>query len=201
MKVIFSSLMVIMFCASLNFSADEIVNRVVIVVDEDVITLYDLQKAAVWNGYKYESRTQEQKRDLAEQLVNRFLIFQEINKTGGITIDKNVLNSAIQSIKKGKPDPGFTDADIQEYAEYQLLIQSFSSQRFAPLIKISEEDIREYFNNHAGKDGESSSTRSLPAQDYEAVKTLLEQRAMNGFLKDWLDKQKLIHKIHFIEPL
>jgi hypothetical protein len=192
---------ILFVCGLMIFCDEEIVNRVVVIVDEDIITLYDLQKAAVWNGSRYEDKNPQERRDLAEQLVNRYLIFQEINKTGGIALDRDILNSAIHSIKKGNPDPGFSDIDIEEYLKSQLLIQAFSSQRFAPLIKISEEDIREYYNSYVGNNSNSSSSRPSFSEVFETIKALLEQRAINGFLKDWLDKQKLIHKIYFLEPL
>jgi len=181
---------------------EDIINRVVVVMDDNIITLYDLHKAALWNGMEYEKMTDDAKRDLVNQLINRDLVFQEINKTGGIKVDRGMLDSAVESIKAKNPDPGFSASDIEEFARAQLLIRGFANQRFAPLIRIGEDEIRAYYqSNIAASDNRQSTLVPTLAESYDNIKAALEQGAINGLLKDWLDKQTAIHKIRIIEPL
>lgn len=196
-------LLILFLFIGVGFFADseEIVNRIMVVVDDDVITLFDLQKAAAWNGKVYDLMVEKEKEDLAQQLINRLLVFQEINKTGGILLNNDLLSSAVNSMKAGKPSPSFSDDDIIEYAKTQLLIQAFATQRFAPLVKISEEEIREYYNTNYGGGARNDSVQPALPEVYNSIKAVLEQRVINNLLKDWLDKQKLIHKIQFIKPL
>jgi hypothetical protein len=182
-------------------SGDTLINRIVVVMDDSIITQYDLQKAAVWNGMEYEKMSPTAKRELANQLINRNLVFQEINKTGGVRVDKNLLDSVIQSIKAQNPNPVFSDNDIEEYTRTQLLIRNFADQRFAPLVRIGEEEIRTFYNNFAATETHSSSPVPTLAESYDRIKAILEKRAIDSLLKDWLDKQRAIHKIRIIEPL
>lgn len=191
----------IVCCAEILCSED-LINRVVIIVDDDIITLYDLHKAALWNGMEYEKMADDVKRDLVNQLINRDLVFQEINKIGGIRVDKTTLDSAVESLKAKNPDPGFSASDIEEYARAQLLIQGFANQRFGPLVRVGEDEIREYYQNNiaASENSQSASPLSL-AEAFDSIKTILERRAINVHLKDWLDRQRPIHKIRILEYL
>jgi hypothetical protein len=191
----------IVCCAEILCSED-LINRVVIIVDDDIITLYDLHKAALWNGMEYEKMADDVKRDLVNQLINRDLVFQEINKIGGIKVDKITLDSAVESLKAKNPDPGFSASDIEEYARAQLLIQGFANQRFGPLVRVGEDEIREYYQNNiaASENSQSASPLTL-AEAFDSIKTILERRAINVHLKDWLDRQRPIHKIRILEFL
>lgn len=182
-------------------SSDTLINRIVVVMDDSIITQYDLQKAAVWNGMEYEKMSPAAKQELVNQLINRDLVFQEINKTGGVSVDKSAMDSAIRSIKAQNPNPVFTDKDIEEYARTQLLIRNFADQRFAPLVRIGEEEIRTFYNNFVATETHSSSPAPTLAESYDRIKAILEKRAIDSLLKDWLDKQRAIHKIRIIEPL
>jgi hypothetical protein len=180
--------------------SEDVINRVVIIVDDNIITLYDLHKAALWNGMTYEEMTNDARMDLVNQLINRTLVFQEINKTGGINVDKRILDSAVESLKAKNPDPGFSACDIEEYAKVQLLIQGFANQRFGPLVRVGEDEIREYYqNNIAASENKQSSPIPTLAEAFNSIKTILERRIINGLLKDWLEKQRPIHKIRILE--
>jgi hypothetical protein len=200
--VLFVLAVILITCGVEILRSEDLINKVVIMVDNDVITLYDLHKAAVWNGMAYEKMNEDAKRDLVKQLINRNLVFEEINKTGGIKVDKKMLELAVESLKSKNPDPGFSASDIEEYARIQLLIQDFANQRFGPLVRVGEDEIKEYYqNNIASSENRASASPLTLAEAFDSIKTILEQRAINNLLRDWLDRQRPIHKIRILEPL
>ena len=61
-------------------SADEIIkiNEILAYVNDDAITLRDARVAAKWNGMNWESLSSVQRKSILEQLINRVLVFQEV---------------------------------------------------------------------------------------------------------------------------
>jgi hypothetical protein len=198
--LLFIIVIILIVCCVEILCSEDLINRMVIIVDDNIITLYDLHKAALWKGMIYDEMTDDAKIDLVNQLINRNLVFEEINKTGGIKVDKRILDSAVESLKAKNPDPGFSASDIEEYAKIQLLIQGFANQRFGPLVRVGEDEIREYYqNNIAASENKQSSPIPTLAEAFNSIKTILERRVINGLLKDWLEKQRPIHKIRILE--
>gem|GEM_PF-4052044 len=170
----------------------EVINRMVAAVNEDIVTLYDLRIAALWNGESYDDLPSEEKRKVVNQLINRLLVYQEIIKTGKIVLDSGEVDENVSIIKNAKPHKYFSDAEIREHVKKQLLIRKFAYQRFGSLVRVNEEMIRKYYIENFREDDEKESvlTPIIPKDVYERIKNILTEKEVNRLLSEWLEKQR-----------
>jgi len=161
-------------------------------VNEDIVTLYDLRIAALWNGESYDDLPSEEKRKVVNQLINRLLVYQEIIKTGKIVLDSGEVDENVSIIKNAKPHKYFSDAEIREHVKKQLLIRKFAYQRFGSLVRVNEEMIRKYYIENFREDDEKESvlTPIIPKDVYERIKNILTEKEVNRLLSEWLEKQR-----------
>jgi peptidyl-prolyl cis-trans isomerase SurA len=171
---IFCGVMAIsMIVFSINARAEEpvIVDRIVAVVNDEIITLFDLNEAmkpyeaniqALGYPTEKESETLFKLRsDLLNKLVDQTLADQQIKKND-ITISTKEIDKTIERIKETR---SYTDEDlrarlaeqgltIEEYRENlkkQLLRGQLVNREVKSKIVITSEEIEKYYNEHREK--------------------------------------------------
>jgi peptidyl-prolyl cis-trans isomerase SurA len=171
---IFCGVMAIsMIVFSINARAEEpvIVDRIVAVVNDEIITLFDLNEAmkpyeaniqALGYSSEKESETLFKLRsDLLNKLVDQTLADQQIKKND-ITISTKEIDKTIERIKETR---SYTDEDlrarlaeqgltIEEYRENlkkQLLRGRLVNREVKSKIVITSEEIEKYYNEHREK--------------------------------------------------
>ncbi len=148
--------------------SSEIVDRIVVVVNDDIITLSDLNEIfdqyyqkITQSGYlpaKEKEMIYKVRQDAINRLIDNKLTEQEIEKKK-IFVDDKELNSAIERIKK---DNYYTDEDLRaallqegltvdEYKghiEKQILRSKLVNYEIKSKIVITGEDVKDYYNKN-----------------------------------------------------
>jgi peptidyl-prolyl cis-trans isomerase SurA len=146
----------------------EVIDRIVAVVNSDIITLYDLNRAfkpyednikALQYAPEKERQTLFQvRKDLLDQLIDSKLADQEIERAQ-ITVNERDIDRAIERIKEAR---SFTDEQLREglarqgmtMAEYrkeikeQILRTKLVNREVKSKIVITGEDIKAYYDSH-----------------------------------------------------
>ncbi|MGB5156988.1 peptidylprolyl isomerase [Desulfobacterium sp. N47] len=146
----------------------EVVDRVVAVVNDDVITLSDLEVATraytekiKSAGYGFEEEHAmlfKMREDMLDQLINRKLTDQEIKKYGISTNDKEIDNS-IERIKEAKyltdeelrnmvTKDGMTFDDFRDAIKENILRSKVLDIEVKSKIVITKEDTKAYYDSH-----------------------------------------------------
>jgi len=148
-----------------------VVDRIVAVVNDEIITLYDLNE----NLKPYEANIQalgyapEKKRetlfklraDLLNKLVDEKLADQQIKKNN-ITITTQEIDATIERMKEsrsytdedlraGLAEQGLTIEEYRENLKKQLLRGKLVNREVKSKIVITSEDVEKYYNEHAEK--------------------------------------------------
>ena len=158
---------------STDVTADEpvVVDRIVAVVNDEIITLYDLNETLK----PYEANIQaldyspEKKRetlfklraDLLNKLVDEKLADQQI-KQNNITISTKEIDATIERIKEsrsytdedlraGLAEQGMTIEEYRENLKKQLLRGRLVNREVKSKIVITSQDIEKYYNEHIEK--------------------------------------------------
>jgi len=123
----------------------EIIDRIAVVIDNDfIITLSDIrrertiQKALGNNPGDDES--------LIEALIERHLVEAEIALFREIDIDEGAVNERLRGIQTPE---GLSAADLRDAVRAELRRYEFSVQRFRPFIRVSDDELRKYFEDVA----------------------------------------------------
>ena len=146
----------------------EVIDRIVAVVNSDIITLYDLNRAfkpyeenikALQYAPEKERQTLFQvRKDLLDQLIDSKLADQEIARAQ-ITVSESDIDRAIERMKEAR---SFTDEQLREglarqgmtMAEYrkelkeQILRTRLVNREVKSKIVITSEDIKAYYDSH-----------------------------------------------------
>ncbi len=148
-----------------------VVDRIVAVVNDDIITLFDLNKTLQPYEANIEALgyTPEKKRetlfklrsDLLNKLIDQKLADQQIKKNN-IKVSNKEIDMTIERIKEtrsytdedlraGLAQQGLTMEEYRENLKQQLLRTNLVNREVKSKIVITNEEIEEYYNAHRDK--------------------------------------------------
>ena len=146
----------------------ELIDRIVAVVNSDIITLYDLNrafkpyeeniKALRYSPDKERETLFQVRKDLLDQLIDSKLADQEIERYQ-ITVSEGDIDRTIERLKEAR---SFTDEQLREglarqgmtMEEYrkeikeQILRTKLVNREVKSKIVITEEDVKAYYDSH-----------------------------------------------------
>jgi len=147
--------LVFAFCSLKDVSGwQEVVDRIVAVVNDEVITLTDLDLVRTFG--LYESQKDEQaddvQRHILDQLINQKLVIQITSES--IMLEEKEIESALSQIIQ-RMEPGEAEKallrfgldwdDLKSYLREKLLYQEIISYRFDQGIFVRLEEIEVYY--------------------------------------------------------
>ncbi len=162
-------------CFSGNFKAEgaEVVDRIVAVVNDDIISLFELNqslkpytekiRALGYTSEKERKMLFKVREDILNQLIDQKLTDQEI-KRFRIAISEKEIDSAIERIKEVN---FYTDEELKEaLAREGLTIEKYRKRMKEQMLRtklvnleikskivITKEDIKSYYESHADEYG------------------------------------------------
>ncbi len=177
-----------------NVESAEVVDRIVAVVNDDIITLFDLNRSikpyaerieALGNPIEKEKKMLFTVReDILNQLVDQKIKDQEI-KRSNITINEKDVDLTIENIKKANyytdedlrkalASDGLSLEEFREQMKEQILRTKLVNLQVKSKIVITKEEIESYYKSHIDKYGGEKKyhlrniiMRSLPFADEE----------------------------------
>jgi len=187
--------------ASLWAQESEVVDRIVAVVNNEIITLYELNRAFApyvqkIKSLEYPPEKERQtlfqvREDVLGQLIEGMLTNQQV-KREKITVSQNEINNAIERIKESRQ---LTDEQMRQGLESQgMTMEEYRKEIEDQILRsvITQEDIKAYYESHREKYAEEkkyylwnmyikvssnsgSPERSNARNEMEAILTKLKQ--------------------------
>ncbi len=148
-----------------------VVDRIVAVVNEDLITLYDLNQAfqpyeANIRALGYSPEKEQEalfklRADLLNRIVDRKLTDQAI-KRNNIEVSEKEIDAALERIKEGRSltdedlraglaQQGLTMEEYRQNIKQQLLRNILVNREVKSKIVITEDEIKRYYDAHSEK--------------------------------------------------
>jgi peptidyl-prolyl cis-trans isomerase SurA len=150
--------------------AGEIVNRVAAVIDDEVITLYQVEQAAapLIEQMIQENPTMPEadraklaakiKAEVLRGLIEQKLLENEINRLG-IEVTDAEIDAYIERIKQANnysdevleaalARQGLTRQEFRERIKTEILREQYVTFRLRDRLVVRDEDVRAYYNNH-----------------------------------------------------
>lgn len=191
----------------------EVVDRIVAVVNDEIITMSELEQMAQVLGAQSGQNPQRVKRDKALQrqlldaLIDRKLVKEEAKRRGIAVSDKELVH-ALDEFKKrnGVPDDaalnqalaksGLTLKDLKQQITEQIQYDRMLQVAMGGKIKVSEAEVRRYYEQKyakgSGKQQVHLKTIAMPfpAGATEAQKEEMRERA-EAILKEYRETKSL----------
>ena len=158
----------IIFCGSVLAQEMEVIDRIVAVVNSDIITLYDLNrafkpyeeniKALLYAPEKERETLFQVRKDLLDQLIDSKLADQEIERAQ-ITVDEGDIDRTIERMKEsraltdeqlreGLASQGMTMEEYRKEIKEQILRTKLVNREVKSKIVITKEDVKTYYDSH-----------------------------------------------------
>lgn len=149
----------------------EVIDRIVAVVNSDIITLYDLNRAfkpyeANIKALRYPEEKERQtlfqvRSDVLNQLIDAQLADQQ-SKHAQITVSQKEIDTTIERMKaarsltdeqlrEGLAAQGITMEEYRKEIESQILRTKLVNREVKSKIVITKEDIKAYYDSHQEK--------------------------------------------------
>ncbi|HPM76655.1 MAG TPA: SurA N-terminal domain-containing protein [bacterium] len=150
--------------------AEEFVNRIAAVVDEEAITLHEIESMARpliaqliaenpdLGTAERDRRANAIKRDILQKLIEQKLIEREVLRLG-IEVTETEIDAYIERVKKANSytdetlnmaliQQGISMAEFRERIKLEILRDQYVSFRMRDKLRVKDEDIRAYYENH-----------------------------------------------------
>ncbi len=208
-----------LFC---SISCAKLVDRIVAVVNDDIITLTDLNKAIApyvdkINTAGYSAREKKKiiyniKKDMINRMVDKMLTDQEIKRLH-VTVSDKEIDNAIERLKQSQfmtqedleraiKRTGMTFKEYREKIRQEILRPKLINYTVKSKVIVTDKDIKKYYLEHkkefVGITKYHLRNICILVDNYASDKIKLEKKNMAEKIKKMLDKgyafKKLVKK-------
>ncbi len=193
-------LAIIAFCFVPVNSFSQIIERIVALVDGQVITLTDLKIVEVFGLYEDEL---EEKGDnrlfwLLESMVNQKIVIMATSED--FSIEEEEIETELQKVKE-KLGPrefqtkldefGLGLEDLKDYLKEKLLYQNILSQRFGQGVVVSLQEIENHYQQVYIPSQEKKGLRPRPMMEILGeIESAIKQEKIKKQKTDWINNLK-----------
>lgn len=198
-----SCLLLTVYCLS------EIVDRIVAVVNEQVITLTDLRIADTFGLYdeEFKERAENPRLMILEKLIDQKLVIQLSGEE--ISVKKEELDSlqrrivekiGFEEVKKKLEEFGLDWDDLRGYIREKILYQKIISRKFGQRNIVSLKEIEDYYKKNYVPSQREQGVEPQPMTELlDEIESFIIKEKIKNQIKDWIknlrkkaDIQKLL---------
>jgi len=173
----------------------ELIDRVVARIENDVILLSDVRLLSHYQ-LLVEGKT-ESDSEILDRLIDQWIVRSEANiartpQPSDADIDRAVQRlvqgfSSQQDFEARRKLAGLTEVDVRRITADQLFLNSYLDSRFRPTVQVSEQAIQDFYKNSLLPRAQARGT-SPPAFDtaHDFIQEALIQRGINEQADKWL---------------
>jgi peptidyl-prolyl cis-trans isomerase SurA len=190
----------LVFLVLCGFGWGELIDRIVAVVNNEVITLTDIniiQKFGLFEDLEDEPEEGIQ-RSILDRLISQKLIIQLTSE--GFVVDEEELEAYLSDIIQ-KTDPDLAEEallqfgldwdDLKSYLGEKLLFEKIIAQRFSRGAIVSIEEIEQYYEQvYVPSQRQRDRSPQPMIEVLDQIETALKQEKVQGQIQDWIKNLK-----------
>lgn len=203
-----------------NAAGPVTLDRVVAVVNDDLILESDLEAERRFEAFQPLSATKPATRDqLINRLIDRDLILQQIAIEPQPPIAEADVDAELQSLRKTIPQcaayhcetdagwqkfieaQGLTPPELREHWKLRMEVLRFIEERFRAGIRISDQEIDQYYKNTLVQAFQKQNAQ-VPPEDTikDKIREILLQQQVDKLLDDWLTTLRAQGSVRILKP-
>jgi len=183
----------------------EVIDRMVAVVNRDIIALSDLEREQKFQAASQGkvlaaqgSSVGEQQAQLLQQLIDQDLIRQQIQQFPGIEISDAEVerqigamvkqNGSVQNWQQLLGQLHITQQELKEHVRWQLEVMKFFDHRFRQFIVVHHGEIESYYREKFLPELTVKGIQDQPslAEVGEKIRAILTEEKVNLQIDEWL---------------
>jgi len=185
----------------------EVVDRLVAVVNRQVITLVDVEREAKFqnldlpvteltDGPSRERRLSEEQ--ATQRLIEQVLIYQQIQEFPGTEVSAREVDLQIERMQKQAGGPEAWNRqlrdlkvsldDVRERIKWQLQVMEFIDKRFRQFVAVDQNQIESYYKDRFLTDLRKRGIKPEPelSEVEEKIRDILTEEKLNVQVDEWL---------------
>lgn len=192
-----NSRILIVLSAALGMAAAvraEVIDRVLAVVDTQIITLSDA-RAALRFALVPQDVAVDPIAAVMERLIDRRLMLAEVDRYAPPEPIPAAVDAAMAAIERRYKDAlemeialnqsAMSREDLRRYVRDTLRLEAYFQQRFSTVVQPSEDDILRYYREHAAEFTVAGKLQPLDAVR-DAVRTAVIREQREVFVRQWV---------------
>jgi peptidyl-prolyl cis-trans isomerase SurA len=201
LMVLAASVLLISLTSVLPVSwGEEVIDRILAVVNDEVITLTDVnivERFVLFDG-PYETQDENLQKLILDQLINQKLVIQMTSER--VEVSEEELESVLSDIVQ-KTDPdlagrallqfGLDWDDLKSYLREKLLYRKIISLRFDQGVIVSIEEIERYYEQVYIPSQREKNLDPQPMIDVlDQIESALKRQKVEGQIQEWISNLK-----------
>ena len=178
------------------FAEPELVDRIVAIIDRDVIMLSEAEQA-MW---LVELRTDDDVslRDVVERLIEARLIEHEVARFTDAPVPDERVEEQLARVRSRFPSEealdtmlsssGLSEEELRSDVRRQLTVNRYLERRFRALTHVADDDIQNYFSEKVLP--ELADEREPTLEEIDQIRRILEEQRFNERVDQWIDGLK-----------
>ncbi len=175
----------------------ELVDRVVAIIDREVVTLSEAEQA----GEISRARTgaSDPLVDVVERLIESRLVEREVERFSGEPVSLELVDGALQEVRARFPaesafremlaTSGLSEDELRAMLRKQIAVAQYMEQRFRPLTFVTEEQIAAYYRDELLPAVVGTRAPQL-SEVSDSIRRILEERTFNARVEEWIESLK-----------
>jgi peptidyl-prolyl cis-trans isomerase SurA len=185
----------------------EVIDRIVAVVNHQIITLSDVKQARKFLEIGPENLTtpgdeQQSQFELTQKLIEQSLIRQQIQQFPGIDVSPAEIEKQMASLKKENSTSQdweqhleqlqLTPVEVEEHLRWQLQVMKFFDYRFRQFAVVDTREIEGYYREKFLPELAARGIEKQPslAEVEEKIRGILTEEKVNLQIDAWLKSLK-----------
>ena len=173
----------------------EVIDRVLAVVDTQIITLSDV-RAALRFGLVPEDVTTDPIGAVLQRLIDRRLMLIEVDRYAPPEPSEAAVNASLAAVERRFKDAlgleialnqsSLTREELRRQLRDTLRIESYLQQRFSTSVQVSDDEVARYYREHPEEFTREGQVRSFEeARETARARVIEHQRAT--FVTQWIE--------------
>jgi peptidyl-prolyl cis-trans isomerase SurA len=180
-----------------NVAAQQPIDRIAAVIDQQVITLSEVDQMEETRFFPRTAVSQDDyRRRILDELIAQALRLRDMQRFGLQDVPKDSIEPRVQEIQKRFASPAefatalqhaeLTPDELRALVKRQLQVERYIQDRFAPLIFVPNEDIQKYYKTTWSQQRRERGLSIPPLPDVrEEIRTLLKSSSLQKEIDDW----------------
>jgi len=179
--------------------AQQIVDRIVVRIENDIITQSDLDELAAYQEL-VSARADSEDR-LTEESIEQWIVNSEAQAAHFPTAPQMEVRGDIAEIEKKFASPdvyrarlaelGISEDDVQQMVARQTYLEHYLDSKFRDSVQIDAKQIQSYYDEQLVPALQNQGEAAPPLADVaEHIRELLTEQEINRLAGQWIDESK-----------
>lgn len=174
----------------------ELVDRIVAIIDRDVIMLSEAEQAILL--VELSSGEAAGLRDVVERLIEARLIEREVARFTDAPVPDELVEDRLARVRSSfataealdamLASRGMTRAELRSDVSRQLTVNRYLERRFRALTYVTDDEIESYFSAEVLP--ELSDERGPTLEEIDQIRRILEEQRFNERVDQWIEGLK-----------